>query len=198
MSRASTWDVVYARRIVFQGVTGAGKSTAVEKWAKLMGLKAIDYDNDVLWMPAAESPWTIYSAEQQRERVIKQMESGAWAMASCGSKAEDIVFPQTDVIVYLDYSPWVTFRQLFKRTITRSFRGGTCCNDNRESLKLSLMSKDSIFLWWMQSWREKRADARAAENDSLMPPVYRLTHPRQLEALIRYAPGLADAEASRG
>ena len=43
-------------------------------------------------------------------------------------------------------------------------------------------------LWWMQSWRERRTDARDAEKDPKMPPVYRLTHPRQLEMLIRYAP----------
>ena len=78
MSRASTLDVLQARRIVFQGVTGAGKSTAVRRWAQLMGLKAIDYDDDVLWMPAEQSPWTIYSAEQQRERVVVLIESGAW------------------------------------------------------------------------------------------------------------------------
>ena len=191
MSRASTLDVLNARRIVIQGVTGAGKSTAARTWAELKNLHVIDYDNDVLWMPALELPWTTYSTEKQRERVCRHMETGAWVMASCGSKVADIVYPETDVIVYLDYSPLVTFAQLFKRTMSRSLRGETCCNGNKESFRLSLLSKDSIFLWWLQTWRERREQARIMETDPNMPPVYRLTHPRQFHALVRYAADLS-------
>ena len=191
MSRASTKDVLNARRIVIQGVTGAGKSTAARTWAELKNLHAIDYDNDVLWMPASESPWTLYSPEQQQERVLEQMKSQGWVMASCGSKVVDIVYPETDVIVYLDYSPLVTFTQLFKRTMSRSLREETCCNGNKESFRMSLLSKDSIFLWWLQTWRERREQARIMETDPNMPPVYRLTHPRQFHALVRYAADLS-------
>lgn len=184
MPRASTLDVVNARRIVIQGVTGAGKSTAAREWAAMMNVQVIDYDNDVLWMPAALSPWTQYSPEQQRERVRGHMRAGAWVMASCGSRTTDIVYPQTDVIVYLDYSPLVTFTRLFKRTMGRALRGETCCNGNKESLRLALLSKDSIFLWWLQTWRERRNHARSMEEDATMPPVYRLTHPRQFQELL--------------
>ena len=184
-------DVLKARRIVIQGVTGAGKSTAARTWAVMKNLHVIDYDNDVLWMPALELPWTTYSTEKQRERVCRHMETGAWVMASCGSKVADIVYPETDVIVYLDYSPLVTFAQLFKRTMSRSLRGETCCNGNKESFRLSLLSKDSIFLWWLQTWRERREQARIMETDPNMPPVYRLTHPRQFHALVRYAADLS-------
>ena len=103
MSRASTMDVLDARRIVIQGVTGAGKSTAAREWASLKNLHAIDFDNDVLWMPAEQSPWTLFSPEEQCERVLEQMKSQAWVMASCGSKVTDIVYSETDVILYLDY-----------------------------------------------------------------------------------------------
>lgn len=48
MSSASTMEVLNARRIVIQGVTGAGKSTAARTWAELKNLHVIDYDNDVL------------------------------------------------------------------------------------------------------------------------------------------------------
>ena len=183
MSSASTMDVLNARRIVIQGVTGAGKSTAARTWAELKNLHVIDYDNDVLWMPASELPWTTYSTEKQRERVCRHMETGAWVMASCGSKVADIV--------HLDYSPLVTLAQLFKRTMSRSLRGETCCNGNKESFRLSLVSKDSIFLWWLQTWRERREQARIMEADPSMPPVYRLTHPRQFQALVRYAADLS-------
>ena len=191
MSRASTKDVLNARRIVTQGVPGAGKSTAARTWAELKNLHVIDYDNDVLWMPALELPWTTYSTEKQLEWVCRHMETGAWVMSSCGSKVTDIVYPETDVIVYLDYSPLVTFAQLFKRTMSRSLRGETCCNGNKESFRLSLLSKDSIFLWWLQTWRERREQARIMETDPNMPPVYRLTHPRQFHTLVRYAADLS-------
>ena len=146
MTSVSTMDVLKARRIVIQGVTGAGKATAARTWAVMKNLHVIDFDNDVLWMPALELPWTTYSTEKQREWVCRHMETGAWVMSSCASKVADIVYPETDVIVYLDYSPLVTFAQLFKRTMSRSLRGETCCNGNEESSRLSLLSKDSIFL----------------------------------------------------
>lgn len=192
MSRASTMDVLDARRIVIQGVTGAGKSTAAREWAELKNLHAIDFDNDVLWMPAEQSPWTLFSPKEQRERVLEQMKSQAWVMASCGSKVTDIVYPQTDVILYLDYSPWVSLSRLFKRTMSRSFLGQTCCNGNRESFRLSLLSKDSIFLWWIKTWRSRRDLARTMESDPTVPPVYRLSHPRQFQDLLHYAATLTD------
>lgn len=187
MSRASTMDVYHARRIVIQGVTGAGKSTAARRWAQLKNLHVIDYDNDVLWVPAKVAPWTLYSPAQQRQRVRSQMESGTWVMAACGSKVTDIVYPQTDVIIYLDYSPVVTFGQLFRRTMQRSLLGQTCCNGNRESLRRAVLSTESIFAWWWQTWRSRRAEGCDMEADPAMPPVYRLTKPCQFADLLHYA-----------
>ena len=201
MSRASTLDVFHARRIVIRGVSGAGKSTAARELAKLKDVHVIDYDDDVLFKPASVAPWAQYSPDEQRERVVRHMDSaegeapGGWMMASCGSNAIEVVYPRTDVIVYLDYSPALTLKHLVKRTFNRVFRGERCCNGNRESLRTALLSKDSIFLWWMQTWRNYRTQGRVWENDPSMPPVYRLTKPQQLADLFHYA---ADVDAAAG
>jgi hypothetical protein len=57
------------------------------------------------------------------------------------------------------------------------------CNGNVETWG-RLLSADSIIRWHFQSYARKTARIRAWAADPDIVPVVRLTHPRELDALI--------------
>lgn len=105
MTSVSTMDVLKARRIVIQGVTGAGKSTAARTWAVMKNLHVIDYDNDVLWMPALELPWTTYSTEKQREWVAAIWKLGRGSCRRAAPKSPILCTPKP-----MSLCIWITHR----------------------------------------------------------------------------------------
>lgn len=189
MPHATIADVTAARRIAIHGVTGAGKSTAARLLADAASrpgapVVTIDYDEDILWAPASHAAWTLRPEDEQRARATELIAQERWVMASVGSTTYDIVMPRVDVSIYLDYPPIITFPRLLRRTVTRALTGETCCNDNKESLRLSFLAKDSILLWWFKTFRKRHAAALAMESAADGTPTLRLTHPRQLDLVI--------------
>lgn len=55
MPRAIFDDVARARRILFYGVTGSGKSTAATRFGRARGLPVVLVDDAVGWLPARAS-----------------------------------------------------------------------------------------------------------------------------------------------
>ena len=81
-----------------------------------------------------------------------------WVVDGNYSKsARDLVCGQADTIVWLDFSFTATIGALMRRTIYRLVTGEKRCNGNRERLGLAL-SRDSIILWVLQSYKRHRMD----------------------------------------
>ncbi|QCB28465.1 topology modulation protein [Corynebacterium endometrii] len=191
MPRALWDDIASARRIVIGGVTGAGKSTAATRLAAVLTrftgreTRAIDFD-EIGWEPASVKPWTHRPSWEQRQLASEAIQADSWVMTRPWSSAEDIVFHRAQLVIYLDYPPRTTLARLFRRTITRIIRREPCCNGNRESLA-RLFSRDSIIYWWLKTVRSRHDEAlelETAPSSPLNPPVLRLTHPSQMDAVL--------------
>ena len=69
------------------------------------------------------------------------------------SKVGAVVLPRADTVVCLHPPFPLAFWRLVKRTVSRAWTKESLWNTNRESWRLSFMSRDSILLWGITHWR---------------------------------------------
>ncbi len=182
MPAADLDDVLRARRVLFYGVTGAGKSTAACRFGQLRGLPVVLVDDDIGWLPAAEAVWTNRGVGEQRELAERLTAGAEWVLDSAYGTFRDIVLARADVMVALDYPRWFSLARLVRRTLHRGVSKQTVCNGNVESWR-NAVGRDSILRWHFRSYRHKTDRMRALEAADDGLPVLRLTSPRQLDAL---------------
>ena len=73
------------------------------------------------------------------------------------SRARDLVWPGATALVWLDYPLRVMVWRLFWRTLRRSVSREELWNGNRERLRTSFFSRDSLFVWALKTyWRHRR------------------------------------------
>jgi len=153
-AKIKEWEKKFPRDRVIKvnviGATGSGKSTLSKKIAQKLGIEHIELDH-LYWKPN----WKESETSEFRERVsshlhLKESKStqiSGWIVDGNYSKVRDQVLEQVNIIVWLDFSIWVNFFRLTRRTSGRVFRKMKVCNGNTENLYRTLFTKDSIFYW---------------------------------------------------
>jgi adenylate kinase family enzyme len=142
------------RRIVIIGTTSSGKSTLAEAVAKRLDLVYVDLDA-LHWEPN----WQGAPLEVFRARVIDATQTGRWVVAGNYHSVRDLLWPQAEVAIWLDYPFPVIFRRLWRRTWRRWWQQELLWGTNRESIwtHFKLWSDDSLFKWLFKTyWRRKR------------------------------------------
>jgi adenylate kinase family enzyme len=139
------------RRIDVVGTTGSGKTTMAGRLAERLGLPHVELDA-LYWGP----DWTPVSLELFRQRIVEALSDDAWVVDGNYGMVRDLVWPRIDTVVWLDYSLAVIMARLLWRTIGRSVTGQELWHGNRESLRTSFFSRDSILLWGLQTYRRRR------------------------------------------
>ena len=87
------------KRIVIIGSTSSGNSTLAEQIAKRFNPSYIDLDA-LHWEPN----WTEAPLEVFRERVRTATQTQAWTVAGNYHVVRDLIWPQAEAIIWLDYS----------------------------------------------------------------------------------------------
>jgi len=139
------------RRIVVIGTSGSGKTTLARQLADRLDLVHIELD-ELHWGPN----WSEPSLAEFRARVAAAVSQEAWTLDGNYSKVRDIVWLRADTIVWLDYSLPRIMGQLLRRTVRRSLLREELWSGNRESLRTSFFSRDSILLWALTTYRRRR------------------------------------------
>ena len=162
------------QRICISGPTSSGKTTLGRRLSAITGAPHIEMDG------LYHGPdWT--PNEDFIERVAAATAGEAWITDGNYRAARAYTWGRADLIVWLDFPLRVTFWRLTRRTFRRWWRREVLWNGNRETLRNHFLSKDSLFLWALQThWRHRRQypqqfAALGARN------VVRLRSPRQLE-----------------
>jgi hypothetical protein len=89
---------------------------------------------------------------------VQALSGGAWVTDGNYSKVRDIVWCRAHTVVWLDYALPVILGRLVWRTVRRLVRREELWNQNRERFAGAFLSRDSIILWALQTYRRRRRE----------------------------------------
>lgn len=139
------------QRIAIVGTTGSGKTTLAQAVAHRLQIPHIELDA-LYWEPH----WTPAPDDEFRSRVATAISPDRWVTDGNYSKVRELVWKRADTIVFLDYPFWLVLRRLLGRTVRRSLQKEPLWSGNRESLRQSFFSSDSILLWLFRTYARNR------------------------------------------
>lgn len=140
-------------RVSVVGVTGSGKTTFARRLARMLNCPHVELDS-LHWQPN----WVEAPLEVFRGRVDRALRGDRWVVDGNYSKVRDIVWARADTIVWLDYSLPLILWRLTSRTFRRLLRQEELWNGNRESLRMQLFTRDSLFLWVLQTYPKRKRE----------------------------------------
>ncbi|KOC92869.1 shikimate kinase [Winslowiella iniecta] len=165
------------------GTSGSGKSTVARAIAQRLALPYIEMDA-LFW----QKDWGESSDQQLFARLEQALQQPGWVLDGNYNRSQSIKWRDVDTIIWVDYSFTRTLYQAIKRAITRCWHQqelwpGTNC---RESFRKSFLSRDSIILWTLKTWRLNRRRYQALLCDSRFQHLHfvRLTSPQHSRQFI--------------
>ncbi len=149
------------RRIAVVGTTGSGKTTLARQLSRRLAIPHVELDA-LHWGPN----WTPFPIEVLRERTARALGGENWVVDGNYSKVRDIVWGRADTVVWLDYTLPVILGRLAWRTLRRIFTREELWGGNRERAFDQFLTRDSIILWALRTYRRRRREFPALLNQS--------------------------------
>jgi adenylate kinase family enzyme len=167
-------------RVVVVGVTSSGKSTLAEKLSKRFDLSYIELDA-LNWEPN----WQAAPLEVFRSRVEKATRAEKWIVAGNYHVVRDLIWPQAEAIIWLDYPLTTVLWQLTCRTFMRWRTQELLWGTNHEPFwnHFKLWSTDSLYHWLFKTyWRRKREyPMLLSQSENQHLKLIRFTHPKETD-----------------
>jgi adenylate kinase family enzyme len=141
------------RRVSVVGSTGSGKTTFARALASILGVPGVELDA-LNWGPN----WTPVDDATFRQRVDAETSGEAWVVDGNygGRGARDIIWPRADTVVWLDPPLRVSLVRLWQRSVGRIRSGEELWSSNRETFRNTFLSRDSLFIWALKSYRRRK------------------------------------------
>lgn len=168
----------FPRRIAVAGTSASGKSTLGRRLSELSGIPYIELDA-LHWLPN----WTPSPAEEFREKVRAALDRDAWIVDGNYGSVRNITWANAEHLIWLDYAlPRILWR-LTRRTLQRTLKKEVLWGTNREELRMHFLSKESLYLWVLQSHpRHRRTYPELLTQPGFQHlTVARVRNPRDLE-----------------
>ncbi|MBD2626006.1 adenylate kinase [Trichormus variabilis] len=141
------------QRISIIGSSGSGKTTLAKQISQRLLIPHIELDY-LHWEPN----WVEIADDIFRDRVSQSLSGDSWVVDGNYSQVRDIVWGKADTIIWLDYSLSIIFSRLIWRTLQRVFTQQEVCNGNRETWQTTFSSKDSVILYTLQTYQQRRRE----------------------------------------
>lgn len=181
-------------RLLVIGTVGAGKTELSRRLSDLLNVPHVEFD------AYRHGPdWTETPDNEFRAQLADALQGDSWIADGNYSVARDVVWPRGQTIVWLDYPITLVMWRLLRRTLRRSLRREELWNGNRETLLRHFFSRQSIFLWALQShWlRRKTIPVALAQPEHSHLDLVHLRSPeetdRWLQSLAKSTNGAAHA-----
>jgi adenylate kinase family enzyme len=140
-------------RIAVIGDAGSGKTTLAARLAQILGIPHIELDA-LHW----QADWKMVERDLFRVRVEQALSIPVWVTDGNYSKARDLIWPRATALVWLDYPLPIILWQLTWRTLARILTRKELWSGNRETLHAAFFSRDSLFLWVLQTHQRHRQE----------------------------------------
>lgn len=174
------WPQIRPRRILIVGPSGSGKSTLAQNLGELLAIPAYDLD-DLGWLPG----WQMRPREELRARVQAINQTPAWILAGNYERTQDLSWPRSDLVIWLDLKKGLVLQRVFWRCLRRALWKQPCCNGNYESLRLTFASRDSLLIWIWNTHASHRQRYLKRCQALSGPLILHLQRPYQVEQLKR-------------
>ena len=139
------------RRVVVIGTSCSGKTTFASRLSRILGTKHIEMDT-LNWLPE----WEERGTPELRELTRQEISSQEWVLDGNYSRVRDLTWKRATLIVWLNYSFPVVLYRAIKRTTRRAFLREELFNGNRESIRTSFFSTDSMILWVFKTHNKRK------------------------------------------
>lgn len=155
-------------RINVVGTSGSGKTVFSRDLAKILGYPHIEMDK-IFWGPN----WYWPSDDEFFGNLRKSLGGDRWVLDGNYTRTIPIKWEKVDTVIWLDYSFPRTIFQALKRAIKRSISGEELWEGtgNRESLRKSFFSKDSIILWTLKTHGKVRKKYESCTMDEKLSHI---------------------------
>lgn len=168
-------------RFLVIGTSGAGKSTFAEALGKAAHCPHVELDR-FYWGPG----WEAVPHEQFERAALRATTGDRWVADGNYSAVRDVLWPRATHVVWLNHSRWTVFSRLLWRTVSRVLSREKLSHGNRESLRMSFFSRDSILLWSYATFETNRRKYSALREDARYAHLQwtEITRPSQARAFI--------------
>ncbi len=179
-------EVPIGRRVVVYGPSGSGKTTLSRRLGERLALPVLELDA----VFHAHPNWVDLSREEFREEVTAYLDSqpDGWVIDGNYSYVRDLILPLADTAIWLKLPFRTVYRRLAWRTVSRAVLHKHLWNGNRESLKQTFLTKDSMLWWGIHAWNAHHKKMhQTLSAGGFNAGVYRLRTPRQVNYLVEHA-----------
>ncbi|WP_382159130.1 toxin [Hydrogenophaga sp. ANAO-22] len=168
-------------RFLVVGTSGAGKSTFAEALGRAAQCPHIELDR-FYWGPG----WEAVPHAQFERAVLAATEGARWVADGNYSAVRDVLWPRATQVVWLNYSRWTVFSRLLWRTLGRIMTREELFQGNRESLRMSFFSRDSVLLWSYRTFETNRRKYAGLREDPRYAHLQwtEITRPSEARAFI--------------
>lgn len=142
---------INAKKINIVGTSGSGKSTFSKRLSTMLSREYIEMDA-LFW----NENWSCPSEDVFLSRLKIALEKSEWILDGNYSNTIPVKWKNIDMVIWLDFSFSRTFFQALKRAITRIFTKEELWAGNKETFKKTFLSKDSILLWTIKTYKRNR------------------------------------------
>jgi adenylate kinase family enzyme len=139
------------RRVTVVGTSCSGKTTFATALAAALDVPQIELDA-LHWQPN----WVEAPAEVFRADVAAAVAAERWVSDGNYSVVRDLVWRRATAVIWLNYGFPTVLRRALYRTVRRALTGEELYSGNRETLGKAFLSRDSVLLWVVTSYRRRR------------------------------------------
>jgi adenylate kinase family enzyme len=152
------------QRVAVIGTSCSGKTTLALEIAAALGVPHIELDA-IHWGP----DWSPAPIDAFRRAVTDATNGKRWVVDGNYSKVRDIVWGRATHVIWLNYPFLTVFRRALVRTLRRALHREELFAGNRESLRQSFLSRESILWWVIRSHHRNQRKIRQLIDDGCFP-----------------------------
>ncbi|MBN1327664.1 MAG: adenylate kinase [Candidatus Cloacimonetes bacterium] len=167
------------KRIAVVGTSCSGKTTFAGRLSQILQIPHIELDR-LYWGPN----WTIRN--DFKEKTLLHLEQENWIVDGNYQKMREFVFARATTVIWLNYPFPLVFTRALKRTISRIITGEIIFSGNRETIRTTFFSADSILWWVIKSYPRMKKTYSAIYSSDRISHLYmlELKHPKMAEKLL--------------